>query len=46
MESVVREGWAVVRSMADCGSPKKGERDRGPSKGDPDEVAARGFEPR
>ena len=49
-KAVVIEGWAAapaaVRSMADCGSPNKGERDGGPGKGDPDEVAAREFEPR
>ena len=40
---VVIEGWATVpatvMSMADCRSPNKGERDEGPGKGDPDEVA-------
>ena len=49
-KAVVIEGWAAalaaVRSMADRGSPNKGERDGGPCKGDLDEVAARGFKPR
>ena len=47
---MVIEGWAAalaaVRSMAERGSPNKGERNGGPGKGDPDEVAARGIEPR
>ena len=49
-KAVVRECWAAalatVMNMVDRRSPNKGERDGGPGKGDPDEVAARGFEPR
>ena len=47
-KAVVVQDWAAtmaaVRSMAERGSPNKGERDGGPGKGDPDKVAARGIE--